>query len=106
MRIGPDRHSASIGEMFVTSSGTTDGFETYDFDYLTDFVYIAGVFTSSGQSISISEVEFVEEMQDGEVSVVDFDTPYYSDALWTDVRMDAFVWASASDAAMDGALSF
>ncbi|CAN0400366.1 unnamed protein product, partial [Ectocarpus fasciculatus] len=102
MRIGLDRHSAIFGEMFVTSSGTTDGFETYDFDYLTDVVFIAGVFTSSGQSISISEVEFVEEIQDGEVSVVNFDRSYNSDALWT----DAPAWASGSDEAIDEALSF
>ncbi|CAM9252697.1 unnamed protein product, partial [Ectocarpus sp. 12 AP-2014] len=99
-------NSASFEEIYVTSSGTTDGFETYNFDHFTDYVSIAGVFTSSGQSISISEVEFVEEIQDGEVFVVEFDTPYYSEALWTGATTDAFVWASESDAAIDENLSF
>ncbi|CAM9878861.1 unnamed protein product [Ectocarpus sp. 12 AP-2014] len=99
-------NSASFEEIFVTSSGTTDGFETYDFDQFTDYMSIAGVFTSNGQSISISEVEFVEEIQDGEVFVVEFDTPYYSEALWTGATTDAFVWASESDAAIDENLSF
>ena len=40
----------------MTSSGTTDDFETYDYDYFTNIVSIAGVFTSPGGSISISEV--------------------------------------------------
>ena len=40
----------------MTSSGTTDDFETYNYDYFTNLVSIAGVFTSPGGSISISEV--------------------------------------------------
>lgn len=40
----------------MTSSGNADGFETYDFDVFTDTVAVAGIFTSNGQSISISEV--------------------------------------------------
>ncbi|CAM9695160.1 unnamed protein product [Ectocarpus sp. 6 AP-2014] len=100
-------YDASFGEVFVTSSGTTDGFETYEFDYFTDFVSIARVFTSGGQSISISEVEFVEEIQDGEVSVVDFDAPYDNgDGLWTGATTDAFEWSSESDEAIDRTLSF
>lgn len=43
-------------EKFVTSSGTTDDFETYDFNLFTDLVEISAVFTSTGQSISILEV--------------------------------------------------
>lgn len=43
-------------EEFVTSSGTTDGFETYDFDYFTNIVIISPVFASTGETISISEV--------------------------------------------------
>lgn len=48
-------------EVFVTSSGTTDGLETYDFDLFTDTVAIAGVFTSTGEAISISEVSATED---------------------------------------------
>ena len=40
----------------MTSSGTTDDFETYDYDYFTNIVSIAGVFTSPGGYMSISEV--------------------------------------------------
>lgn len=43
-------------EVFVTSSGTTDGFETYDFDYFTDAIAIAGIFNTEQLTISISEV--------------------------------------------------
>ena len=41
---------------FVTSSGQTDGLEAYEFDYFTDVIAISGVFSSSGESITISEV--------------------------------------------------
>lgn len=41
---------------FVTSSGTTDGLETYDFDYFTNWVIISPVFASTGETVSISEV--------------------------------------------------
>lgn len=34
----------------VTSSGTTEDFETYDFDQFTDFITIAG------QTLSVAEV--------------------------------------------------
>ena len=40
----------------MKSSGTTDDFETYDYDFFTNIVSIAGVFTSPEGSISISEV--------------------------------------------------
>ncbi|CAM9345645.1 unnamed protein product [Scytosiphon promiscuus] len=94
-------------EVFVTSSGTTDGFETYDFDYFTDRISIAGVFTSTGETISISEVEFVEEVQEGEVPVADFNTPYDNgDGLWIGPTTDAFEWSSESDEAIDRTLSF
>lgn len=43
-------------DTFVTSSGTTDGFETYDFDVFTRNIEISAVFTGDEQSISISEV--------------------------------------------------
>lgn len=39
----------------MTSSGG-DGFETYAFDVVTKTVAIAGIFSSNGQSITISEV--------------------------------------------------
>lgn len=45
------------------SSGTTDGFETYDFNYFTENVEISAVFTSSGQSISVSEVSAATAIQ-------------------------------------------
>ncbi|CAM9842773.1 unnamed protein product, partial [Ectocarpus sp. 8 AP-2014] len=66
-------------EEFVTSSGTTDGLETYDVDYKTSSVRISGDFSSPGQSISISEVEFVEEVVDGEVLL---ETSYFDDYDW------------------------
>lgn len=40
----------------MTSSGTTEDFETYDFDYFTDFITISAVFTSEGQTLDIAEV--------------------------------------------------
>ena len=40
----------------MTSSGTTDGLETYDFDVFADQIFIQGVFTADAQTISISEV--------------------------------------------------
>ena len=41
--------------MFVTSSGTTTEFETYDFDVFTKSIVVAGYVTGD-ESISISEV--------------------------------------------------
>lgn len=38
------------------SSGTTTGFETYDFDHFVDYVTISGLFRNIGESISMSEV--------------------------------------------------
>lgn len=46
-------------EVVVTSSGTTDGFETYDLDYFTSYVSISAVFYENGDTISITEVEYV-----------------------------------------------
>lgn len=40
----------------MTSSGSADGFETYDFDAFTRTVSIVAVFRSNGQMIAISEV--------------------------------------------------
>lgn len=40
----------------MTSSGTTDGLETYDFDVFTNEIFIQGVFSADAQTISISEV--------------------------------------------------
>lgn len=40
----------------MTSSGTTDGFEAYDFDFFTNQILISGVFSPDAQTISISEV--------------------------------------------------
>lgn len=40
----------------VTSSGTTTDFETYEFDYFTDYITIGAVFTSEGQTLDIAEV--------------------------------------------------
>ncbi|CBJ31644.1 hypothetical protein Esi_0270_0027 [Ectocarpus siliculosus] len=54
MRLG-GRFTSWIAEEFVMSSGTTDGFETYDFDYKASSVRIAAVFSSPGEFISISE---------------------------------------------------
>lgn len=50
------KHVPQLREKFVTSSGTTTDFETYDYDYFTDQVTISGVFVTEGESISISEV--------------------------------------------------
>ncbi|CAM9345152.1 unnamed protein product [Pylaiella littoralis] len=80
---------------YVTSSGTTDGLEVYGFDYFTDTVVISGVFTSSFQTISISEVEFVEEVFPDEIPVAGFNAPSdMGDGAWNTV--DAFQWTSNS----------
>lgn len=67
--------TASNIDTFVTSSGTTDGFETYDFDVFTRNIEISAVFTGDEQSISISEVEFVEEVQAGIIPIAGFSYP-------------------------------
>ena len=43
--------------MFVTSSGTTTEFETYEFDVFTKRIVVAGYVTGD-ESISIAEVSF------------------------------------------------
>eukprot|EP00903_Cladosiphon_okamuranus_P018639 g17154.t1 len=92
---------------FVTSSGSADGFETYDFDAFTDYIHIAPVFGSNGQTFSVSEVEILEEVQPGEVTVTDFDTPYDNgDGLWTGPITNGFDWSSDSDEALDRTLSW
>ena len=40
----------------MTSSGTTAGLETYDFDYALSSVRIAAIFAGPQESITISEV--------------------------------------------------
>lgn len=45
-----------LGAAYVTSSGTTDGLETYDFDVFANEIYIQGVFSADAQTISVSEV--------------------------------------------------
>lgn len=53
--------TTQAAEEFVTSSGTTTGFEAYDFDYFTNYIRISGVFSTERQSISISEVSSVQD---------------------------------------------
>lgn len=43
-------------ERFVVSSGSTDGFEIYDFDYFTNYVEISAILATDGGTINISEV--------------------------------------------------
>ncbi|CAM9647481.1 unnamed protein product [Ectocarpus fasciculatus] len=71
-------HGTTLEEL-VTSSGTTDGLEAYDVDFRTSIIRISGDFSSPMQSISISEVEFVEEVVDGEVLV---ERSYFDDYDW------------------------
>ncbi|CAM9345379.1 unnamed protein product [Hapterophycus canaliculatus] len=98
---------SALAEAFVTSSGTTDGFEAYNFDVFTNEILISGQFSADAQTISISEVEFVEELQAGEISVSDWDTPYDNgDGLWNEPATDGFEWSSDSDAAIDRTLYF
>lgn len=40
----------------MTSSGTTAGLETYEFDYKLSSVTIAAIFSGPDQTITISEV--------------------------------------------------
>lgn len=42
--------------MEVTSSGTTLDFETYDFDYFTEYITIEAVFATEGQTLDVAEV--------------------------------------------------
>ena len=51
----PDQHVRQPYEMFVTSSGTTTDFETYEFDVFTKQLVVAGYVTGN-ESISIAEV--------------------------------------------------
>ncbi|CAM9670164.1 unnamed protein product [Ascophyllum nodosum] len=106
MKIGTEWSDDDPYEIFVTSSGTTTDFEAYDFDVFTDQLVIAGYVTGS-ESISIAEVEFVEEVQATEMPVMSFDTPYDSGDGSTDtVTTDAFEWWSESDDALDEELVF
>ena len=49
-------------EMFVTSSGTTTEFETYEFDVFTWRLVVAGYVTGN-ESISISEVSVITHLK-------------------------------------------
>lgn len=40
----------------MTSSGTTEDFETYDFDFFTDYITISAVFDTEGQTFDVAEV--------------------------------------------------
>ncbi|CAM9160508.1 unnamed protein product [Ectocarpus sp. 4 AP-2014] len=100
-----DELAAAFAEAYVTSSGTTDEFETYDFDVFTNEILISGVFTSDSQTISISEVEFMEELQEGEIQISDWDTPL-SDARVDGPTTDAFDWTTDSDDAIGRSVDF
>ncbi|CAM9227537.1 unnamed protein product, partial [Sphacelaria rigidula] len=94
-------------ERFVVSSGDTDELETYDLDYYTKSVRISGIFKTTGDTISISEVEFLEEPEaDGVVAVNWFNTPYDNGGQWVLADTDNFEWQSDSDDALDRTLSF
>ncbi|CAM9195943.1 unnamed protein product, partial [Hapterophycus canaliculatus] len=91
----------------ISSSGTTDGLEAYDFDYKTSSVRISAAFSGPGQSISISEVEIVEEVVEGEVLINTFNTPYDNGSeRWNEPTTDGFEWTSDSDEAFDRTLYF
>lgn len=45
-----------IADKFVTSSGTTAGLETYDFDAKAFSISVDAIFSGPQQTISISEV--------------------------------------------------
>ena len=49
--------------MTVSSSGSLDGFETFDFDVLTSRIEIDTLFTSDGQTLTISEVRQHDSQQ-------------------------------------------
>eukprot|EP00903_Cladosiphon_okamuranus_P018634 g17151.t1 len=101
------RYDSDLGEAYVTSSGTTDGLETYDFDVFTDEIFIQGVFSADAQTISISEVEFVEEYIAGEIPVSGWQTPYDNgDGLFNEPTTDGFEWTSDSPLAVDRVLYF
>lgn len=58
-------------KVLVASSGMTDdGFHTYEFDYFTDVLRISPLFTSAGESISISEVSEKQYLDDIDHSFV------------------------------------
>eukprot|EP00752_Nemacystus_decipiens_P013409 g11873.t1 len=98
--------SSGTVDGFITSSGQTDGLEAYEFDYFTDVIAISGVFSTSDESITISEVEFVEEVFPGELPVVFFSS-FPSDigeTLYT--TFDAFMWRSDSPEATGAVLQY
>eukprot|EP00752_Nemacystus_decipiens_P014961 g13320.t1 len=106
MRIS-GRYNSDIAEKFVTTSSTTSGLETYDFDHKLSSVSIAAVFSGLQQSISISEVEIVEEVVEGEVLIDTFNTPYDNgDGLWNERTSSGFEWSSDSDEAIGRTLYF
>eukprot|EP00903_Cladosiphon_okamuranus_P020463 g18782.t1 len=100
MRIS-GRYNSDLDEKFVTSSGTTTGLETYEFDSKTASISIAAIFSGPQQSITISEVEFVEEVVEGEALIDVFNTPYDNgDGLWNEPTSSGFEWSSDSDEAI------
>eukprot|EP00903_Cladosiphon_okamuranus_P010016 g9498.t1 len=97
--------SSGTVDGFVTSSGETDGLEADEFGYFTDMVVISGVFSTSGESVRISEVEFVVEIYPGELSVASFYSPSgIGESLYT--TFDAFMWRSDSPEATGGVLRY
>ncbi|CAM9369501.1 unnamed protein product, partial [Sphacelaria rigidula] len=102
-----DRYVDTLSSTFVASPGTGDALETYDVDYFTSRIEISPVFTTEDQAFAISEVEFVEELQPGVVSVSEFTTPYAnSGSPWNVATTDKFEWSSDSDEALDRDLTF
>ncbi|CAM9568469.1 unnamed protein product, partial [Sphacelaria rigidula] len=94
-------------EQFVASTGDTNELETYDLDYYTKSVRISGIFKTAGDTISISEVEFLEEPEaDGVLVISSFNTPFDSEEQSTLAATDSFEWQSDSDDAFDRTLSF
>eukprot|EP00752_Nemacystus_decipiens_P014960 g13319.t1 len=101
------RISANLfDEVLVTSSGTTAGFETYDFDSYTGSITITGVFADPGESLTMSEVDFLEEIVDGEALIETFTGPFDNGGLRNELTTDGFEWTSDSDDAIGSTLFF
>eukprot|EP00752_Nemacystus_decipiens_P014962 g13321.t1 len=98
------RYNSDLGSAYVTSSGTTDGLETYEFDVFTNEIFIQAVFSPDAQTISISEVEFVEAHIAGEIPVSYWDPPSYDDG--NGPTSDGFEWTSDSVDAIDQVVYF
>eukprot|EP00903_Cladosiphon_okamuranus_P018636 g17153.t1 len=101
------RISANLfDEALVTSSGTTSDFETYDFDSYTGSITITAVFVGPGESITISEVDFLEEIVAGEALIETFTGPYDNGGLRNERTTDGFEWTSDSNDAIGSTLFF